>query len=238
MMDSYTDYIQKADSIGMKNERTLHAQIKQWCFQNGDKVEVPVAGYIVDIVRGDLLIEIQTRNLGSMKRKLKKLLQDYKVRVIHPIAAEKQITYVDPGSGEKLQAATRKSPKKGTILDVFSELVNITDVLVQPNFELEILLISEEEVRCRDGRGSWRRSGTSIVDRKLKSVQASCLFPNKQAYLAILPPDLPEFFTTKTLSQFLGTTVNTSQKIAYCLKKLNLIEQTGKEGHSFVYSRC
>jgi hypothetical protein len=33
-----------------------------------DRFEVPVDGFVIDIVRDDLLIEIQTRNFSSLKR--------------------------------------------------------------------------------------------------------------------------------------------------------------------------
>ena len=46
-------------SIGSLHEKSLHAALKAWCLQPGDHTEVPVDGYIIDIVRGDLLIEVQ-----------------------------------------------------------------------------------------------------------------------------------------------------------------------------------
>lgn len=232
------NFIQNTNSIGMKNESSLHIQIKQWYFQDGDKVEVPVGSYIIDIVRENLLIEIQTKNFSAMKRKLKDLLNEHKVRVIHPIAVTRHITYLTTDSDGNVQHTTRKSPKKGTLLDVFNELIRITDFLDNPNLELEILLIHEEELRCNDGKGSWRRKGVSITDRQLKDVHESYIFKNKQDYLNMLPPNLPEFFTTKTLAKALGIKVNTSRKIAYCLKKINIIRQIGKEGNMLVYTRC
>ena len=34
-------------------EMTLHASIKEWYASPGDKIEVEVDGYVIDIVRGD-----------------------------------------------------------------------------------------------------------------------------------------------------------------------------------------
>ena len=46
----------------------LHADLKRWYCQPGDTFEQPVDGFVVDVVRGDLLIEIQTRSFSSIKR--------------------------------------------------------------------------------------------------------------------------------------------------------------------------
>lgn len=225
-------------SIGEQNESCLHAQIKELYFEDGDKMEEPVDDYIIDIVKKDLLIEVQTQNLGAMRDKLKGLLKNHKVRVIHPIAAEKQIIYEDLDESGCKVYSTRKSPKKGTILDVFDELVYIVNILPNPNFEIEVLLINLEELRRRDGKGSRRRHGVSIVDRKFTDILDRRTFATKEDYLEILPSNLPKNFTTKHLSKELDIKMNTSQKIIYCLKKTNLIKQTGKIGNLLVYERC
>jgi hypothetical protein len=63
--------------IGLLNEKPLHASLKQWYAQPGDRFEVAVDGFVIDIVRDDLLIEIQTRNFASINSKLCKLTQSY-----------------------------------------------------------------------------------------------------------------------------------------------------------------
>ena len=46
--------------IGTLNEGSLHAALKLWYADPGDLVEHPVDGYVIDLVRDDLLIEVQT----------------------------------------------------------------------------------------------------------------------------------------------------------------------------------
>ena len=53
------------------------------------------------------------------------------------------------------------------IVDVFEELVRIPSLFLEDNLSLEVLMIEDEEIRCLDGKGSWRRRGISIKDRKL-----------------------------------------------------------------------
>jgi len=41
-----------------------------WYACSDDKLETEVGGYVIDIVRGNMLIEIQTRNFSVVKAKL------------------------------------------------------------------------------------------------------------------------------------------------------------------------
>ena len=60
--------------IGTLNESSLHAQLKQLLSEQGDEFEVDLDGFVIDIRRGDLLIEVQTGSFGAMGRKLDRLL--------------------------------------------------------------------------------------------------------------------------------------------------------------------
>lgn len=68
--------------IGLLNERPLHASLKQWYAQPGDQFEVAVDGFVIDIVRDDLLLEIQTGSFASIKSKLATLVQSHQIRLI------------------------------------------------------------------------------------------------------------------------------------------------------------
>src|SRR5215510_4793755 len=109
--------------IGLLNEKPLHASLKQWYAQPGDRFEVPVDGFVIDIVRDDLLIEIQTRNFASINSKLRKLTRSYEVRLVYPVVQEKWI--VRPATNNGGISVRRKSPKRGRLEDLFWELVSI-----------------------------------------------------------------------------------------------------------------
>ncbi len=68
--------------ICLLNEKALHASLKQWYAQPGDRFEVAVSGFVIDIVRSELLIEIQTGSFSSIKSKLTHLVQSQQVRLI------------------------------------------------------------------------------------------------------------------------------------------------------------
>jgi len=75
--------------IGELKEQHLHAALKAWYAGPDVRVEASIdggqRGYVIDLVRGDLLIEIQTGNFSSIQRKLKDLVKRYPVRLIYPI---------------------------------------------------------------------------------------------------------------------------------------------------------
>ena len=157
-------------AIGTYQEKSLHAALKAWYAAPGDRMEQPVDGYVADLVRGDELIEIQTRNFGALKRKLSALLQNHAVRLVHPVPAQKWIVRLDRDGTTVL--SRRRSPKRGSVFDVFDELVSIPGLVANPQFSLEVLLVEVEETRCHDGRGSWRRRGWSIHDQILVGVES------------------------------------------------------------------
>jgi hypothetical protein len=57
----------------------------------------------------------------------------------------------------------RKSPKRGTPLQIFDELVSFPQLQLRPGFSLELLLIQEEEVRRFDGSRGWLRKMDAIT---------------------------------------------------------------------------
>ena len=218
--------------INIMREKSLHAMLKRWMAQPGDRLEVEVDGFVIDLVRDDLLIEIQTRNFSSMKKKLHKLLETHPVRLVHPVAQDRWIVKTDE-DGRVL--SRRKSPKHGNYLHVFQELVAIPHLVDHPHFRLEVLLVEDEEIRCNDGKGSWRRKGWSIRDRRLLNVVESRVFTSSGDMLKLLPEGLPDEFTTAELAKQIKQTRAFARKVIYSLKHMGAITQVGKRGRAPVY---
>jgi hypothetical protein len=219
--------------IGLINEKPLHASLKQWYARPGDRFEVPVGRFVIDIVRDDLLIEIQTRNFASINSKLRELTRSYEVRLVYPVVQEKWI--VRPATGNGGVTVRRKSPKRGRLEDLFWELVSIPQLLSHPNFSLEVLMIREEEVRRYDGRRKrWRRRGWVTEGRRLVEVVERRLFGNTADWLAFVPDGL-QSFTTKDLATIADTNRDLAQKMAYCLREAKMIELIGRQGRANLY---
>ncbi len=213
-------------------EYSLHSEIKRWYTVSGDELEVKVEDFIIDILRGKFLIEIQTGNFSAVKKKLIKLLPNNQVRLVYPIAKLKWVVHVSE-SGEFIRR--RKSPKKGKLTDLFYELIHTPTLIKDRNFSLEVLLIEEEEVRCNDGRGNWRRRGISVKDRKLLNVFDRIIFEDSGDFLEFLPKELDGYFTNKVLASKLGISVRLAQKITYCLRKMGAISIAGKKNNELLF---
>jgi hypothetical protein len=113
-------------------KKSLHEELKQWCKEPGDLLEEMVVGFHIDIVRGKLLIEIQTTNFSSLKSKLSTLTKKHPVRLVYPIAQENWIVRL--AADGMTQIGGRKSPKRGNPFHLFQELVSIRELIKGGNF--------------------------------------------------------------------------------------------------------
>jgi hypothetical protein len=221
------------NTSGSGRESSLHSSIKKWYFLEGDRLEAKVGDFTVDIVRGDLLIEVQTANFSAIKPKLMSLLRDHKVRLVHPIPKKKWIVRKSTLNGEII--GRRKSPKIGSLFDLFNELIRIPHLFSSGNLSIEVLMIEAEEIWCNDGKGSWRRKGASIEDRKLIGVFESVKFENKEDFLRVIPKDLPNPFSNRNLAESLRIPVNQARKMTYSLRKIGAITDAGKNRNQTLF---
>lgn len=219
--------------IGTLREKPLHASLKRWYAESGDRIEVPVDGYVIDLVRGDLLIEIQTRGFSSMKHKLEALLDSgHRIRIVHPIPLDKWIVKLD---GEGTVLSRRRSPRHGALTDIFSELVSFPELLCQGSLEIEALLTTEEEYRMHSPGRAWRRNGWVVMERHLLEVVDALLIGGPEDLTGMVPRSLPETFTTADLAQQMKSPRRIAQQMAYCLRKTGVIVEAGKSGNAVVY---
>jgi hypothetical protein len=219
--------------IGTLNEGALHAQLKGWYRRPGDLLEQKVGGYVVDLVRGELLVEFQTGGFAPLRRKLEALLETHPVRLVAPVPVSRRIVRLSD-DGEILSA--RRSPKRGCLHDVFSRLVSIPALLGHAGFELEVLLTLEEEARMlRPGR-AYRRRGWVVQGRSLVAVEQSLLIAGP-ADAGRLLPELAATFDTADLAAAGQIDRQLAQRMAYCLRALGVITPVGKRGASILYAR-
>jgi hypothetical protein len=221
--------------IGTLNEGPLHAALKAWYMCPGDEAEVWVDGFIVDIVRGAQLIEIQTAGFATIRGKLRTLVAAHPLRLVYPVASEKWIVKLD--EERQTQLSRRKSPKRGDVAEVFAELVSFPELLAHPGFSLEVLLIQEEEVRRYDASRAWRRRGSVTQERRLLQVTGRQLFEGPADVAQLLPRHLVEPFTTADLARAAGISRRAAQKMAYCLRKMGALAVDGRAGRAVLYVR-
>ena len=178
---------------------------------------MPLKGFVVDIRRSDLLIEIQTSSFGAMGRKLDHLLDEHRILLVHPIAVE---TYLQrPGR------KARKSPRRGSIFDVFDELVSIPTLLDHPNLTLEVVLVSITAVQQANPRARRGRGGYRTLDRELREVLGVRRFESVDDLAELLPDGLPREFTTADIATGSSVSRNMAQRMAFCLRRLEAISE-------------
>ncbi len=221
-------------AIGTLNEGALHAQLKVWYQRPGDRIEQVVGGFVVDLVRGDLLVEIQTGGFAPLRRKLELLTRQHRVRLVAPVPLVRTIIRLSE-EGELLSA--RRSPRRGRVEDIFTRLVSIPSLLFHPHFELELLLTHQDELRVyRQGR-AFRRRGWVVAGRRLVSVEQSIRIASPDQAARLLPPSLPELFDTAQLAEAAAIERRLAQQIAYCLRAIGVLHTTGRRGNAIVHRR-
>ncbi len=214
--------------------KSLHSALKEWYARPGDALEVRMDGYIIDVVHDDLLVEIQTRSFSAIRHKLAVLVERHPLRLVYPIAQEKWIVKLPPdGSGRPTR---RRSPKRGRLEQVFSELVSFPHLLAHPNFSLHVLLVREEELRRYDARHGWRRRGWMVQERRLIEVVGDRLFHSPADLAELLPSGLPEVFTTADLAATAHLPLRLAQQMAYCLREMELLAARGTKGRARLYA--
>ena len=219
-------------------ETSLHRQLK--ALYAGEHVASEqesrkFAGYRIDVVRGDELVEIQHGSLGAIRNKVAKLLEKHPVRVVKPLIARKTLIKLEGVDGGEI--TRRLSPKQATVLDLFHELVYFTAVFPHPRLTLEVPLVTVEERRIpgHGKRRRWRRNDHIVYDLSMVDVVATHTFQTNGDLLALLPADLPQPFHTGDLAMAMKIQRWVAQRIAYCLRKTGGANLVGKVGNALTY---
>lgn len=218
-------------------ETSLHQRMKRMYADDESQVEQKVGRYVIDVIRGDELIEIQFSSLASINRKVQTLIKDHKVRVVKPLVTRKQLIRC-AGKGERV-VSRRRSPKRGQLLDIFDELIYFTRVFPHRNLVLEVPLIHIEEWSYPTPPSKKRRRRPpkkyTVEDQRLVEVTDTYEFRTAGDLTGLLPKGLPQPFDTAQLAEALETKRWIAQQAAYCLRRMKAITEVGKEGNAILY---
>ena len=222
-------------AIGTLNEGALHAQLKNWYQRPGDRIEQVVGGFVVDLVRRDLLVEIQTGSFAPLRRKLELLTRQHRVRLVAPLPLVRRIIRLSD-EGELL--SVRRSPRRGRVEDIFNRLVSIPSLLCRSHFELELLLTHQDELRVYRHGKAFRRHGWVVAGRRLVSVEQRLRISGPDDAARLLPSSLPELFDTAQLAEAAAIERRTAQQMTYCLRAMGVLHTTGKRGNAIIHRRA
>ena len=217
-------------SIGTRHETSLHRELK---FSYAARTEAEVDGYVADGISADgEFIEVQTGSFGPLKEKARVFAAQGKLRIIYPVIIAKYIEVFD-SKGKRLYR--RKSPRRGGPWDLFNALVYAPELPLARGLTIELALVDVSEQRIRDGKGSWRRKGLSIRDRKLLALHEHIRLEKPSDYLRFVPFGKKDRFTSVNLGEKADIRRELAQKTLYVLARLGVIEKTGKQRNTLVY---
>ncbi|MDR1618410.1 MAG: hypothetical protein LBS06_05105 [Treponema sp.] len=219
--------------IGIERESGLHRTLKFRYAGAGGRVESTLEGYVCDgISQEGEIIEVQTGSFGPLKRKARDLATLGRVRIVYPVILRKYIEVYDT-EGNRLYR--RGSPRRGSEWDLFKALIHAPELPGTSGISIELALVEVLEKRVRDGRGSWRRRGDSIVDRDLAAWRGSIDLAGEEDYRRFVPFGDRERFTAKDLAGKAGIEPALAGKTLYVLQKTGLVKRLEKKGRAWVY---
>jgi len=217
----------------MSVETSLHRALKQrYAATAGGRSEVILEGFRIDAVDvSGLLVEVQSGPLGPLRSKLLRLLPNYRIRVVKPIVIEKRVVRRSRAAGPDLSA--RRSPKRGSLIDVFEDLVGLAQILPNPNLSLEVLSASIDEIRIPRSRGRRYK----VVDRCLTGSLGRNVLERSADLWGLLPTDhdWTEPFTTAEIARRIDRPLWFAQRVAYCLRLSGATISIGKRGNHRIY---
>ena len=218
-------------------ETSLHQRMKRIYATDEGQLEQRVGRYVIDVIRGQELVEVQFSSLAAINRKVASLVKKHKVRVVKPLVMQKQL--IRCASKGARVVSRRKSPKRGHPLDIFDELIYFTRVFPHRNLVLEVPLIHIEEWSYPTPKTKKRLRRPpkkyTVEDQRLVEIVDTLEFRTAKDLVRLIPGKLPTPFDTADLARALDQPRWVAQKVAYCLRHMEAITETGKKGNAILY---
>lgn len=239
---------QGAAGIGTLREKRLHLTLKTYLCPDTSTHERPVADLlaedgrpdrrmVADVLTDGQIFEIQTGGFYPLRKKIDWYLTHtaYRVTVVHPIAAVRYLSWIDPVSGQIISRT--RSPKRGRVRDAAGELYWITDFVGEPRFSIRLLLIGMEEYRMKDGWSRDGKRGSSRYERFPTELYGDVSLASPEDYAAyFLPPLLRDHpFTAADYSKATGIRGRAAYGVIHLLECLGLVDQAERIGRSQGY---
>lgn len=222
-------------SIGTKQEKTLHQTIKYYLTLDETLHEIKLENKIVDIYKDGEIFEIQTQGFDKMREKLATLLPKYQLTIVFPIAHVKTIHSVN-SLGEVVQ--TRKSPKKQSPFEIFKELYKIKQYLDHPNLHFKIIMFLSEEIRDIVPKKHVRSKGYKRADQIVTDIVKEYDIYSKEDFNILLDElNMPNEFTTADIKKLTKVSVKTSALVLNIMLYLGLVEKIGNKNRYILYKR-
>ncbi len=224
------------NGVGTLSEKSVHAVLKAYFAAAPEQCEIKIGRMVADVFTGSEIYEIQTRAFNTMHKKLENFLPQYPVTIVHPVAATKQIIWINPQTG--VLSKPHKSPIRGNIYMVFIELYRIRQYLQHNNLSICVVLLDIEEYKLLDGWSKDKKRGCTRLDKIPTNLISQTTLKTQADYAALIPPELPEQFVVKEFAKAAKIDNDLARLTLKVLQEIGVVEQTGKRVNAFVYQRC
>lgn len=214
-------------------ETSLHQQLKAF-YATDDQKEVALDRYRIDAIdEQGRLVEVQCAGLAAIRDKIRRLVKSHEVVVVKPIIMSKVLVKRKRKRGKIV--SRRKSPSKGSTIDLFEDLVHFCTVFPHKRLTLELAYVHIEEHRLPPLKRRWRQR-YRVEDRVLLEVLDRVPLRYATDLNQLFDTGLPDGpFTTRELAEQIDQPRWVAQKVAYCLRKTGAVEVVGKQRNSIVY---
>ncbi|MBE6602691.1 MAG: hypothetical protein E7637_09370 [Ruminococcaceae bacterium] len=220
--------------IGTLAEKCLHAVVKQFLCADSHCHEVQLENtrFVSDVRIGNEIYEVQTGDFYPMKRKIGFYLSntDCTVTVVHPIAVQRWMSWVDPTTME-IEPRKRVS-RKGRPIDLLPQLAALSEHLQNPRLRFRLLLLETYDFRLLDGTRKDRKKHATHYERIPLSMLGEMTFSSPADFRAFLPQDLPSHFTVKQFSRLSGLRGRDAYSAVRALAALGLVASADPIGRS------
>ena len=229
---------QGEQGVGTLAEKWQHQIIKRYISENSEEHEVPVSSerrFISDVRVGNDAYEVQTGAFAPMAKKIAYYLEhtDLTVTVVHPIAKDRWVRWVDYETEEI--SPRKKSPKHGAPADLLAELYPLLPLLPHPRLKFRILLLEVHDFKLLSNRKGQRKKGAQRYERIPLSLLDDILLNAPADFAQFLPDGLPSPFTVKQFSQATKIRGRDAYSAVRALAALKLVTPTEPIGRSMAF---
>jgi len=220
-------------NIGTYKERSQHLLLKHLYEPDISYHEVPVEGYVADILNDEGITEIQTAAFRALNEKLAVFLPRFPVRIVYPVCDKKRIIWTDPQTGESEMGRYTSYPRAR--FRILSELLSIVDHFGAPGFCIEIVLLKSSQFKLRDGYGNDNKRKATKLDTVPDELIGTLVLRDASDVRSFLPLEIGSRVTVTEISKVLGLRRIPLWRAIKFLAVLEILVPVDKKGKSIIY---
>jgi hypothetical protein len=223
-----------SDGFTVYNEQFIHKAVKLYLDPDPSHHECPLLGGVADVFSDGRAYEVQTGSFAPLLPKLRRLLPEYRVTLVHPLISLTHHRWLDRASGEISERPKRRGRAR-TLHSLGFELYKIRELIGNPNFSLRVIYLECDEFRALDGWDKTKKRGATLLGRIPIEVIDEQVYASAEDYKCLLPETLPDSFFAK---DYLRGIKSRSRYDTYALRllcELGFVKRE-KQGRAYVYS--